>query len=260
MTEHIPSADDTTIAFDRSGAGPALVLLMGAFCDRKTPAALVPLLTPHFTVFAYDRRGRGASGDTAPYAVEREIEDLEAVIGAAGGSAFVYGHSSGAVLALLAAARGAPITKLVAYEPPYVVDDTRRRAPADLGERVAALVAAGRRDDAIEAFLLEAVEVPPQIVAMIHQSPDYPGMQAIAHTLVYDILITDEQRLPTDVIAKVSVPTLVVAGGASPAWAQNGVRAVAETVPGGRSLTIADQDHGVAPDAIAPVLVEFFAS
>src|ERR1700675_3654494 len=130
----VTSADGTTLAFDRVAEGPALVIVTGAFSDRAAPATLAGTLADEFAVYAYDRRGRGSSGDTTPYAVEREIEDIDALIAAAGGSAFVFGHSSGAALSLEAAAQGLPITKVVAYEPPYIVDDSRAR-PVNLDGR-----------------------------------------------------------------------------------------------------------------------------
>src|SRR5665213_4060066 len=145
--ERTRSADGTSIAFDREGEGPALVLVVGAFCDRSTSETLARLLASQFTVVRYDRRGRGSSGDTAPYAVEREIEDLQAVVAAAGGPAFVFGHSSGAALALEAVVVGLPVTRLVAYEPPYIVEGTRAR-PAQLAERVTQLLGADEPGEA----------------------------------------------------------------------------------------------------------------
>jgi pimeloyl-ACP methyl ester carboxylesterase len=254
--ETVQSADGTTIAYDRPGAGPALVLVLGAFCDRATPRTLVDVLAPDFTVYAYDRRGRGDSGDTPPYAVEREIEDLAAVIAAAGEGVFVFGHSSGAVLALEAAAGAVPIAKLVAYEPPYIVDGDRER-PASLGDRVSGLIAAGRRAEAVEAFLLEGPEVPPDVIAMMKESPGWSGLEGIAHTLPYDLAICGDQSVPADRLATIEIPTLVLSGGDSPAWARNAVDAVAAAVPDARQRTLAGQTHGVADDVLAPVLVEF---
>src|SRR5256885_6744806 len=176
--EKVRSADGTLIAFERSGEGPAVIVVEGAFCDRGTSAPLAALLAPHFTVFAYDRRGRGDSGDTAPYAVARELQDLDAVIAAAGGSAFAYGMSSGAVLALEAAARGSAISKLALYEPPLIP------GRPDFAARLAELVAAGRKGAAAEYFMTEAVGIPGEVVAQIRQAPMWPGMERIAHTLV----------------------------------------------------------------------------
>jgi pimeloyl-ACP methyl ester carboxylesterase len=258
MIESVVSADGTAIAYERSGSGPPLVIVLGAFCDRMTGARLAAALEPQFTVYRYDRRGRGASGDTAPYAVEREIEDLDAVIARAGGSAFVYGHSSGAVLALEAAAGGSAITRLVAYEPPYIEEGSRPLPGADLDERLGQLVDAGQRGEAATLFLVEGVGVPPEIVATFVGSPGWAGMEAIAHTLPYDVRVVDNFA-PVDRMAKIQAPTLVVAGGASPDWARTAVNTLAGLIPGARGLTIDGQDHAVADEAIAPVLVEFFS-
>src|SRR5438552_7726832 len=162
------SKDGTAIAFDQSGQGPALILVAGATATRVAEAELSAHLAPHFTVFAYDRRGRGESGDTAPYAVEREVEDIEALINEAGGSAFVFGHSSGAVLALEAARRLATkITKLAVYEPPFIVDDSRPPLPEDYVTQLTELVSSGRRSEAVEYFMTKAVGVPVQEVAQM---------------------------------------------------------------------------------------------
>jgi pimeloyl-ACP methyl ester carboxylesterase len=254
----VTSADGTTIAYDRSGAGDPLVLVVGAFCDRHTTRSLAKVLAPDFTVYEYDRRGRGDSGDTAPYAVEREIEDLAAVAGVAGDAPFVFGHSSGAVLALEAAARGVPMAKLVAYEAPYIVDDTRPRPGADLAERLSALVADGRRGDAAKLFLTEAVGLAPELVATIVTSADRAGMTALAHTLAYDVIACAGNELPAGRLAGIDVPTLVLGGGNSPEWFHNSVRAVADVVPEAQLRYLAGQDHSAADDVLAPVLVEFF--
>ncbi|MGA7418450.1 MAG: alpha/beta hydrolase, partial [Acidimicrobiales bacterium] len=209
------SADGTRIAIDRFGQGPPLVLVVGAFWDRSTPRALAAKLAPEFTVFSYDRRGRGDSGDTALYAVDREIEDLRAVIGVAGGSAFVYGHSSGAVLALEATARGLPVTKLAVYEPPYIIEGTRAR-PATLATRVSELLASGRRSEAAELFLIEGPGLPPEVLATMKAGPTWSRFEAIAHTLPYDLAITGDQGVPVADLAKITVPVLVLGGANSP--------------------------------------------
>jgi pimeloyl-ACP methyl ester carboxylesterase len=251
------SADGTRIAIDRFGQGPPLVLVVGAFWDRSTPRALAAKLAPEFTVFSYDRRGRGDSGDTALYAVDREIEDLRAVIGVAGGSAFVYGHSSGAVLALEATARGLPVTKLAVYEPPYIIEGTRAR-PATLATRVSELLASGRRSEAAELFLIEGPGLPPEVLATMKAGPTWSRFEAIAHTLPYDLAICGDQVVPAGRLATIGVATLALSGGDSPRWAGEAVDAVARAIPGSERRVLDGQTHGVSDDVLGPVLGEFF--
>lgn len=256
--ETVRSADGTTIAFDRSGSGPALILVVGALRDRAATRALAALLAPRFTVYSYDRRGRGLSGDRAPYSVERELEDLGAVIAEARGSAFVFGHSSGAVLALEAAARGAAIARLAVYEPPYVVEAGLSRRRIALAGELDALISSGRSGDAVQRFLVAAVEMPPAVVAAIRASRLWPGMEALAHTLLYDLAVLDGALIPASRMAKISVPTLVLDGAASPAWARASVRALASVVPGARHMSLDRQDHNVADNVLAPLLMDYF--
>jgi pimeloyl-ACP methyl ester carboxylesterase len=258
--ETTQSVDGTMIAFQRSGQGPPLILVVGAFSDRSATAALAPLLAQHFTVYEYDRRGRGGSGDTPPYSVDREIEDLEAVLDVAGGSGCVFGHSSGAVLALEAASRGVPITKLAVYEPPYMVDDTRPRPAADLTARVRAAISSGRRGDAAKLFVLEAVALPPELVEAMQGSPSWQGMEALAHTLLYDLAIVGDGSIPAARLAAIDVPTLALDGGASPDWVGHALAALAAVIPGAKRMTLDGQGHAVLrqPASLAPVLTEFF--
>jgi pimeloyl-ACP methyl ester carboxylesterase len=255
----ITSADGTPLAVESEGTGPAVVLIGGAFNDRSTVAGLAAALAPYFTTHRYDRRGRGDSGDTPPYAVEREVEDLAAVIEHAGGHAHVFGHSSGAVLALEAAARGVAIDRVVAYEPPYVVGD--REAPgADLLDRLRALLAAGRRGDAAALFLTESVGLPPFVVDGMRGSAEWAWMEAFADSLPADVALCGPgQALPTTRLAAVGVPTLVLDGGESPAWMRSAARAVAAAVPGAAGETVPGEDHGVLhhPEALVPVLRRF---
>ncbi len=259
----VRSGDGTSIAFDRSGGGPPVILVGGALSDRSAGTELASHLSPRLTVFAYDRRGRGDSGDTPPYAVEREVEDLEALIEEAGGSASVFGHSSGGVLALEAAAHGAAINKLAVYEPPFVVDDTRPLPPADYVSRLTELVSAGRRGDAVEYFLTRGPGVPGDVVAQMRTGPMWPAMEGLAHTIAYDGAIMGETMagtpLPPERWASVTMPTLVLDGGDSPAWQRNAVRALAGILRDVRHRTLEGQTHGAAPEALAPVLLEFFA-
>jgi pimeloyl-ACP methyl ester carboxylesterase len=256
--ETLTSPDGTTIAYQVTGTGPALVLVVGAFCDRSTTAGLTALLADAFTVYEYDRRGRGASSDTAPYAAQREVADLSAVLAATGESPFVYGHSSGAVIALETAARGTPMRGLVVYEPPYTAGDDPGGGSAELLERVRALVAAGDRDGAAAAFVA-ATGAPAEVVAMLRTGPGWPRMCAFAPTLVYDLTLLDGGRVPVERLARIDVPTLVVAGGDSPPWAGRSAAAVVAAVPGARQSVVAGQGHGVSATAVAPLLRKAFA-
>ncbi len=255
--ETVTSSDGTAIAFDRLGEGPPVVLVCGASTDRRANASLAALLAEHFTVFNYDRRGRGDSGDTAPYAVEREVEDLDAVIDAAGGSAFAYGTSSGGVLALEAAASGLAITRLALWEPPFSLDESCR-PPADQVERYDEMIAAGRRGDAVEYFMSEVVGLPPEFVAYARTQPFWEAQEALAHTLSYDATIMGDSSLPVERAATVTAPTLVMAGGASFPFMRETARALADVLPDGQHRTLEGQEHNVAPEALAPVLEEFF--
>ncbi len=255
--EKIHSTDGTAIAFDRLGDGPAVILVCGATTDRSENAPLAALLAEHFTVFNYDRRGRGDSGDTQPYAVEREVEDIAAVIAAAGGLAFVYGISSGAALALEAAASRLAITKLALWEPPFILDENLR-PPADTARIYTELVAAGRRSDAVEYFVAKVVGVPAEFVAQARNAPFWQAQETLAHTLAYDATIMGDYSLPRERAASVTAPTLVIAGGADLPWMRETARALADVIPDAQRRTLEGQPHDVAAEAIAPVLEEFF--
>ncbi|GHO81782.1 alpha/beta hydrolase [Ktedonobacter sp. SOSP1-85] len=256
------SKDDTLIAFDRLGEGSPIILVSSAFNDRSAGAPLAQLLASHFTVFTYDRRGRGDSGDKAPYAVDREIEDLEALIVEAGGSASVFGYSSGAALSLKAAARGVAITKLALYEPPLIVDESRPRPPEDLAAQLAELIAAGRRGEAVELFQTKGVGMPVEVVAQLRHAPFRPALEAMAHTLVYEMTILRDiqlgKPLPTELVSSVVIPTLVVDGGQSPAWMHKGAETLVDSLPKGQHRRLKDQTHDIVPQILAPVLEEFF--
>lgn len=253
----VTSRDGSTIAFDRSGEGPPVILVVGAFNDRATGAPLAEALQARFTVFNYDRRGRGASGDTAPYSVEREVEDIDALIEAAGGSAAVFGYSSGAILALTAAARGSAITRLALYEPPFTVDENAPPPPVDHADRLAELVAAGRRGDAVEYFQTEIVGIPAESVAQMRNAPFRPALEAIAHTLVYDASIVGDGRLPAGSADSVTVPTLVISGADSPEEMRRAAWTAADALPDARHRSLEGQTHDIVPAAVAPVLEEF---
>jgi pimeloyl-ACP methyl ester carboxylesterase len=255
----VTSKDGTEIAFDQLGKGPAVILVCGGSVDRMSNSALAEHLARDFTVFNYDRRGRGDSGDTPPYAIEREIEDIEALIDEAGGSAFLYGISSGAALALDATSMLPPkIKKLAMYEPPYIIEGTRPRPPADTARVYTELVSAGRRGDAAEYFMSKVVGLPAEFVAQARSAPWWPAQEAIAHTLAYDATIMGDYSLPTEHAATVMTPTLVIAGGASWDWMRTTAQTLAETFPNGEYRTLEGQSHDVAAEALAPVLAEFF--
>jgi pimeloyl-ACP methyl ester carboxylesterase len=264
MNTTVRSHDGTRIAIDRVGAGPAVVLVDGALCHRKMGpmGPLATALAPHFTVYTYDRRGRGESSQTEPYAIEREVEDLHAVITAAGGSALVCGISSGAVLALEAAQRGVPMRRLALYEAPFIVDDTRTPLPADYLARLTDMIARDRRGEAVKYFMA-AVQVPKVFVWLMSVLPSWKGLKATAPTLVHDLTLLDGlQRgrpLPAQRWSAVRVPTLVMDGGKSPAWMRNAQRALAAAVPGAVSRTLPGQTHMVKASVLGPALVEFFA-
>jgi pimeloyl-ACP methyl ester carboxylesterase len=254
------SADGTVISFDRFGDGPPVIMVVGAFNTRSATEPLARALQQRFTVLNYDRRGRGDSGDTAPYAVDREIEDLSALAAAAGGSAAVFGYSSGAALALKAAASGLAITHLVLYEPPFNPDDSYPLLPAGLAGQLTELVAADRRGDAVELYQTQAVGIPEDVVTQMRHAPFRPALEAIAHTLAYDAAIMGDRSLPTGLITSITAPALVISGEQSPPFLRAAARAVAQALPNGRLASLPGQGHDISPEATAPAMAEFLAS
>jgi pimeloyl-ACP methyl ester carboxylesterase len=257
------SADGTEIAYEVHGSGPALVLVDGALCQRSMGPArgLAEQLAAGFTVYAYDRRGRGDSGPgSSPYAVDREVEDLIAVIEASGGPADVFGASSGATLVLEAARQGAPIDRLAVYESPFIVDDTRPANDPRLPEAVGDMVARGRRGQAVKTFM-RTVGVPAPIRVLMPLMPAWKGMTAVAHTLPYDLSIVvghqQGQPLPVGYYATVAPRTLVIAGGKSPAYMRHAQAAIADAVPDATLTTLPGQTHMIKAKVVAPVLSEF---
>lgn len=262
----VTSQDGTTIAYDRAGEGPPVILVDGALCHRRFGPAgpLAAKLAGHFTVYTYDRRGRGDSGrGTPPYAPEREVEDLAALIGQVGAPVYLYGISSGAVLALDAAAKLDGIRKLAVYEAPFVVDDSHPARPDDYLQRMDALIAADRRAEAVTTFM-KTVGVPAFGIAMMRLMPAWRKLKAVAHTLPYDVRVLGDtgsgRPLPADRWAGATVPVLSMDGGKSPAYLRNGMRALAQVLPDAEHRTLPGQTHLLKPDAVAPVLVEFFGS
>jgi pimeloyl-ACP methyl ester carboxylesterase len=255
--ETVTSKDGTSIVFDRTGEGSPVILVSGGSTDRMANAPLADLLTSDFTVFNYDRRGRGPSGDTPPYAVEREVEDIDAVVDGAGGSAFLYGTSSGAALALEAAASGLSISKLALWEPPYIIDE-KARPPADQVEQYKRMIAEDRRGDAVEYFMTKVVGMPAEFVAQARTQPWWPAQEALAHTLAYDATIMGDYSLPTERASSVKAPTLVISGGASFPFMRETAEALAKALPHGQTRNLEGQSHDVDPAILAPVLAEFF--
>lgn len=260
----IHSHDGTGIAFDRIGSGPALILVGGMFEQRALDTdtaklAALPLLAEHFTVYHYDRRGRGDSGDTLPFAVEREIEDIEALIDLAGGSALLFGISSGAALAFEAAhALGGKVTRLALYEPPYNDEADARRAWKQFRRDLDATLAEGSRADSVGLFM-SLLGVPAEHVAGMRQYPMWPMWEAVAPTMAYDAAaLGDEAAVPVARAAGVTIPTLIVTGSESYPFMQTSAATLAQALPQGEHRVLAGQTHEVAPEALAPVLVEFF--
>lgn len=255
----VNSADGTTIAFDVMGDGPTVILVDGASCyrERGPMRPLAEVLSSQCSVRLYDRRGRGSSGNTLPWAPQREIEDLQALL--ADGSAVLYAMSSGGALALATAAVTPAVTGLVLYEPPYVGEvgqgDRLARYTSDLHSALAF----GDRDRAMELFL-SVVGMPEPAIAAMRSDPGWPAATAIAHTLAYDDALLTGGRLPRDVAEAVTVPVLVVAGGASPQPMREGARLIADALPHGRFQVLDGETHAVSPDAIAPVVTDFVRS
>lgn len=258
----VASRDGTSIAFEKTGTGPALIVVGGALSDRSGGADLAQLLAPNFTVYTYDRRGRGDSGDTKPHAVAREVEDLDALVGHAGGSAYVYGKSSGAALALQAAATlGPKVTKLALYEAPYNEAPGAAQAWRELTQKVDGLLAKGQSAEAVAQFM-RFVGLPEDGLAKLKASPAWAGMVAMAPTLAYDnAVLGDDRSVPSAIAAKIKVPTLVMDGGAS-AGPMPFMRPTADklgkVIPGARRQVLEGQAHDVDAKVLAPILTKFF--
>jgi pimeloyl-ACP methyl ester carboxylesterase len=253
------SSDGSAIAFEKAGQGPPVVLVGGALGSgvRNFPpfVELAQNLQPNFTVYRYDRRGRGDSGDTEPYAVEREVEDLESLVSAAGGQAAAYGFSSGASLAVEAAARGAGITKLALLEPPLPAGDG---AASEL-DQTAEIIRSGRRGDAVASFL-EGVGLPPQAIDDMRQSPDWPSMEAMAHTLLYDGALTEDAQLWDERAGRVSVPTLVLFSDQTSEYLNDSARRAANAIPGALCKALPGEFHGIDAETLGAELTTFLAS
>jgi pimeloyl-ACP methyl ester carboxylesterase len=258
MDKKTVSRDGTAIAYERIGAGSPVVLVGGAMTTGDGLLPLAAQLSHRFGAVPYDRRGRGASGDTAPFAVAREVEDIAALIDAVGGSAALYGHSSGAALAVHAAAAGLPVTGVALYEPPFALDGSGAKERAEYTERLKELLAEDRRGDAVALFMA-LTGAPPEMIEGARHSPMWPGMEAIAPTLVYDDAALGDGLVPVERLASLSVPVLSIAGGASPEWMRQAARNAADAAPDGTYRVLDGQTHMVDPAVLAPVLTEFFS-
>ncbi|GGW71127.1 alpha/beta fold hydrolase [Streptomyces griseoloalbus] len=258
MDKNTVSHDGTSLAYESAGRGSAVVLVSGAMSTGATVAPLAAPLSERFRVVVYDRRGRGGSTDTAPYAVEREVEDLAALIGAVGGEASLYGISSGGALALRAAASGLPVRHVAVYETPYAMSEEELAARAQYTKNLTRALAEGRRGDAVELFL-RLTGLGEAMIQGARQSPMWAGMESIAPSLAYDDAVMGDGSVPRELLSSIRVPVLSIAGDASPAWMREAARAIAESVPQGAYRTLEGQTHMVEPDVLAPVLAEFFA-
>jgi pimeloyl-ACP methyl ester carboxylesterase len=262
--EKVTSRDGTPIAFDRLGDGPPVILVCGAMCDRALMRPTAEELARHFTVFNYDRRGRGDSSDTAPYAVQREIEDVGALVDVAGGTASVYGHSSGAGLVLHAAAHGLPMAKIVLHDPPYAPDgdEEARRSSREYGEKLGATLSEDRRGEAVELFMT-TVGMPQEMIEGTRRTPRWAELEAMAPTLAYDSEVMGdigkEGTIPVEQAGRVRVPALVLTGGADYPWMIDVGRRLAEAMPNGRHRVLEGQEHAVPPEVLVPVLEGFFS-
>jgi pimeloyl-ACP methyl ester carboxylesterase len=252
----VTSSDGTPIAYEKTGSGPAIIFATGAFNDHHTAVPLAAALADGFTVVTYDRRARGASGDTRPYAIDREVEDLAAVIGTTGGPAAVFGFSSGAVLALRAAADGLEITHLFLYEAPFAFDGPARKD--DLPARLQALIDGGEPGAAVSLFQSEGIGLPPQMVAQIRQSPMFAALEAIAQSTVYDATLTTEHAVPSDAMAAVTTPTLVMTGAQTwPVLAAAASR-LTEVLPNVSRIEVeGGENHGIPAEQAATAMRDF---
>jgi len=264
MTNFFNSKDGTQIAYTRKGVGYPLILIDGAFCHRNFGAnvKLPQYLAEHFEVYTYDRRGRGESGNQLPYTIEREFEDLQALIDEIGKPPFVYGISSGAALALEACKYGLSFNKLVVFEAPYITDNSRQPLPDYYLETIQNKIQRKEYGKAVKYFMEKGIGLPKLVIWMMQLMPAWKKMKQIAPTLAYDTLMLKEygngQPFKTEDWLKVKLPVLVVSGTKSEQWAQNAMKQLAEVLPNGKHLELVGQNHLVSPKVLAPQLINFF--
>jgi pimeloyl-ACP methyl ester carboxylesterase len=259
MDKKTTSRDGTSLAYHVTGQGPTVILVSGAMSTGGTVLPLAQRLADRCTAVVYDRRGRGESGDTAPYAVDREVEDLAALLDAVGGDAALFGVSSGGALVLRAASSGLPVRRAAVYEVPYADHLAGGAArEAVYKEQLGKALAEGRRGDAVELFL-RLTGLAEEMIRRARQSPMWAGMEAVAPSLAHDDAVMGDGLLPRDRLATIGIPVLAVAGGASPEWMHRASQAVAEAVPQGTYRVLPGQTHMVEPEVLGPVLADFFA-
>jgi pimeloyl-ACP methyl ester carboxylesterase len=255
----VTSQDGTRIGYDRIGSGPAIIMIGAGPVDRTAESPLAALLAERFTVYSYDRRGRGDTVDTAPYSVDREFDDLQALITEAGGSVMMYGTSGGGMVAVQAAARGLAVTRLALWEVPYILPGTREPVPADYRDHQYALRAEGRFGDMLELFMLQAVLMPAAFVEGMKAAPFWDAMAAGASCLAYDADVAADFALPCDALKSIAIPTIVIDGATIP-WITAAAEAIATALPDAHRTTLEGQPHNVDAATIAPVVTEFFST
>ena len=256
----VVSKDGTQIAYDSTGRGPVVILVLGALNSRKSGAKLAKLLASRYTVISFDRRGRGDSTDTAPYSPQREVEDIAALIGAVGEPVYLYGHSSGGALALEAAITlRKKVRKLAIYEVPYTLDAKERKDANEYYKRLKKSLESGKRGDAVAVFI-RSVGVSEKQLSAVKRLPMWPGLVRLAPTLAYDSAVLGKgHSLPATRLSRITVPTLVMHGGAGAPFMRDAAQAISKIIPKAQLRTLARQTHGVSPKVLAPVLEEFFS-
>ena len=262
--ESVSSRDGTSIAYETYGQGPPLITVCGATCDRALMRPTAQALSQHFTTVNYDRRGRGDSGDTPPYAVDREIEDIAALIDKVGRPAHLYGHSSGASLVLHAVAAGLPVDRFVLHDPPYSPDDaSSKEAARSFAQRIRGLLAENKRAEAIETWF-RGTGVPDEMLEGMRETSGWPGLVALAPTLAYDSAVMGDIEnggaIPEEVAARATRPGLVLVGGDSPPFMMEVSRRLANLLPQGRHRVLEGHGHVAAPEVLVPVVAEFLRS
>jgi len=258
----VSSKDDTIITYDKIGSGPPLILVDGALCYRSfgPMPKLASLLAKHFTVYYYDRRGRGNSTDVQPYSPAKEVEDIAALVNEAGGSAYLAGLSSGAALTLLAAESGLNLPKIALYEPPYVYEKNSAQSKINHGANLTSMLASQKRGDAVKYFMVKMVGVPAIFGFIMQLMPMFKKLKAVAHTLPYDTAVMGDFTVPEEMISRISVPALVAGGGKSPENLRAAVARVASVLSNGTLRMLEGETHNVKAEKLAPVLTEYFLS